>query len=73
MNHSILGRAALTAAVALGLGFGLQEAVASSPAESAAQRPYCEDEIDCKATCQLLYGPYAAGYCSPGNTCYCYF
>ena len=73
MKRSILGRAVLAAAVALGLGFGLQEAVASSPADTSALRPYCSDDLHCEATCQRMYGPDATGFCSSGNTCYCYF
>lgn len=68
MNRSILGRAVLTVAVVLGLGFGLQEAVASE-----AQRPFCEDDWDCEQTCQRMYGPDATGICSSGHTCYCYY
>ena len=68
MNRSILGRAALTVMVALGLGIGLREAVASE-----AQRPYCRDDLHCEEICQRLYGPDAAGVCSSGNTCFCYY
>jgi hypothetical protein len=63
MNRSILGRAALTVAVALGLGFGLQEAVASPP-----QKSYCDY---CDQMCKDLYGPGAIGLCGPRG-CYCY-
>ena len=70
MNRSILGRAAFSTAVVLALGFGLQEAVASSPT---ARRPACDDELACEAFCQSRYGPTAGGYCSTGNTCYCYY
>ncbi|MEW5926394.1 MAG: hypothetical protein AB1941_02790 [Gemmatimonadota bacterium] len=70
MNRSILGRAAFSTALVLALGFGLQEAVASPPAE--ARRPYCEDQFDCEQTCELMYGPGTPGVCSSGHTCYCY-
>jgi hypothetical protein len=68
MNRSILGRAALTVAVVLGLGYGVQEAVASE-----ALRPYCSDALHCQQICQSTYGPDAEGFCSSGNTCYCYY
>jgi hypothetical protein len=58
MNRSILGRAALTVAVALGLGFGLQEAVASEP-----QRSDCT--ADCDRMCKEMYGNGAIGLCGP--------
>lgn len=70
MNRSTLGRAALSAVVALGLGFGFSQAVSAS-STSSAMRPYCEDDIDCEQTCQRLYGPNATGICSDGHTCYC--
>lgn len=72
MNRSILGRAAFSTAVVLALGFGLQEAVASSPASPEARRPACQSDLECWETCQRLYGPTADGYCSEGNTCYCF-
>lgn len=74
MTRSILGRAAFSTAVVLALGFGLQEAVASSPAVSSAEarRPYCEDQADCELTCEAKYGPGTPGFCSSGHTCYCY-
>lgn len=65
MNRSILGRAALAVTVVLGLGFGLQEAVAS---EAVAQKSYCDD---CDQMCKDLYGPGAIGLCGPRG-CYCY-
>jgi hypothetical protein len=71
MRGSILGRAAFSAVVALALGFGVREAVASPAAAQA--RPYCADDFDCEATCQELYGPGATGICSSGRTCYCYY
>lgn len=64
MSRSILGRAALTAAVVLGLGFGLQEAVASE-----AQRSDCTE--DCDQMCKEIYGPGAIGLCGPRG-CYCF-
>lgn len=64
MNRSILGRAALTVAVVLGLGFGVQEAVASE-----AQGSYCT--MDCQRYCDDLYGPGLTGLCGPRNTCHC--
>lgn len=71
MKRSILGRAAFSAMVSLALGFGVREAVASPAAAQA--RPYCEDDLDCEATCQLMHGPGALGFCSSGHTCYCYY
>lgn len=71
MKRSTLGRAALSAVVALGLGFGFSEAVSASSTASV-MRPYCEDDFDCEQTCQRMYGPDATGICSSGNTCYCY-
>ncbi|MBD0319724.1 MAG: hypothetical protein ICV87_05285 [Gemmatimonadetes bacterium] len=72
MKRSILGRAVLAATVALGLGFGLQEAVASSPAAASEPRPYCVDSDDCAVTCMRLHHPEALGVCS-NNECYCYY
>ena len=73
MNRSILGRAAFSTAVLLALGFGLQEAVASSPAASSAEarRPYCEDQIECEQYCESRYGPGTPGVCN-SNLCFCY-
>ena len=71
MNRFRLGKAVLSAAVVLGLGFGAREAAAWSPTPDAAMRPYCEDDADCEQTCQLMYGPNARGLCSSGHTCYC--
>ncbi|HYW13458.1 MAG TPA: hypothetical protein VE871_15970 [Longimicrobium sp.] len=71
MKGSMLGRTAFSAVVALALGFGVREAVASPAAAQA--RPYCEDDLACEATCQQMYGPNAVGMCSSGNTCYCYY
>ena len=71
MNRSIFGRAALSAAVVFGLGFGMREAVASAPA--AAARPYCRDTAHCNEICSAEYGPDTQGICSSGHTCYCYF
>jgi hypothetical protein len=65
MNRSILGRAALTVAVALGLGFGLQEAVAS-------EAPRSDCTVDCDRMCKEMYGLGAIGLCGPRNTCYCF-
>ena len=71
MQRSTLRRTACAAAVALGLGFGVRE-VAAVPASEQA-RPYCEDDFDCQNTCDLIYGvDKRSGFCSDGNTCYCY-
>ncbi len=48
MNRSILGRTAFSAAVALAMGFGVREALASPAAAQA--RPFCADQADCQAT-----------------------
>jgi hypothetical protein len=64
MNRSILGRAALTVAVVLGLGYGVREAVASEP-----QRSDCTE--DCDRECEEMYGPGAIGLCGPRG-CYCF-
>lgn len=71
MQRSTLGRMAYAAAVALALGYGAREVAAAPAAERA--RPYCEDDLHCQATCDRLYGvDTRAGFCSEGNTCYCY-
>jgi hypothetical protein len=67
-NH---GRIALSAAVALALGFGVREAMAS-PASGQARRPYCSDQASCQSTCERLYPGYTGlAICSTGHTCYC--
>jgi hypothetical protein len=70
MNRSILGRTAFSAVVALAIGFGAREALAAPAAAQA--RPYCEDQADCEATCELMYPDEPGGVCSSGHTCYCY-
>jgi len=70
MNRSSLGRAAFSAMVALSIGFGVREAMASPAAARA--RPFCEDQADCEATCAALYPTKPGGFCSSGHTCYCY-
>jgi hypothetical protein len=70
MNRSILGRTAFSAAVALAMGFGAREALASPAAAQA--RPFCADQADCQATCEAMYPGYTGmGFCSSGRTCYC--
>ncbi|HYE88537.1 MAG TPA: hypothetical protein VEA16_19380, partial [Vicinamibacterales bacterium] len=64
-------RMAYAAAVALALGFGAREVTAAPAAERA--RPYCEDDLHCQQTCDLMYGEGTRfGICSSGHTCYCY-
>lgn len=70
MKSSLLGRTAFSAVVALALGFGVREAVAS-PAPQAA-RPYCSDQLDCEATCEAMYGRPVGAVCTSGHTCFCY-
>lgn len=71
MQRSALARMAYTATIALALGFGARE-VAAAPAAAQA-RPYCEDSFDCQQTCDMMYGvDKTFGFCSSGNTCYCY-
>ena len=71
MNRSILGRTAFSAAVALAIGFGAREALASPAAAQA--RPYCRDEAHCQSICEAMYPGFDGwGECSSGNTCYCH-
>lgn len=71
MQRSNLGRMAFSAAVAVGLAFGAREVMASPAA--AQMRPYCEDDLDCQATCDRMYGvDTRIGICSSGHTCWCY-
>lgn len=71
MTRSILARTAYSAAVVLALGFGVGEAVAWSPM-SLAQRPYCDDNLDCVVICETLYPEQTTRpVCTPGHTCYC--
>lgn len=70
MKGSILGRTAFSAVVALALGFGAREAVASSVAQAA--RPYCSDQLDCESTCEAMYGRPVGAFCSSGHSCFCY-
>lgn len=70
MQRSALARMTYTATIALALGFGARE-VAAAPAAAQA-RPYCEDDLGCQQTCDLMYGVgKTVGICSDGNTCYC--
>ena len=72
MNRSILSRTAFAAAVALALGFGAREAVASSEVQAA--RPFCTNNVHCQSICDGQYGPgNTVGFCSAGHTCSCYF
>jgi hypothetical protein len=66
----VLGRAAFAGAVALALGFGAREAVAS-PARARAV-VYCSNKADCQAYCDSRYVD-AVGVCSVGHTCSCFF
>jgi hypothetical protein len=67
-NH---GRIALSAAVALALGFGVREAIAS-PASEQTRRPYCSDQASCLSICERMYPGYdGPAICSTGHTCYC--
>jgi len=71
MKRSILGRTAFSAAVALALGFGVREAVASPAAQAA--RPYCEDQLDCENFCAARYpGQTVGAVCTAGHSCFCY-
>jgi hypothetical protein len=72
MKLSMIGRAAFAGVVALALGFGAREAAAAPEGQASARRPYCEDQADCQATCELMYPGYTKiGFCSSGHTCYC--
>lgn len=74
MSRSTLGRTLFSAAVALVLGLGVRDAVAS-PSEATRAHPYCRDGVHCLAICAAMYPNVdePAGYCSPGHTCYCDF
>jgi hypothetical protein len=71
MTRSILGSTAFSAIVALGLCFGVREAMASPGAADA--RPYCRDTAHCQSICNDQYPDLEepAALCS-GHTCYCY-
>jgi hypothetical protein len=71
MTRSILARTAYSAAVVLALGFGVREAV-GRPLVSLAQKPYCNDNLDCVVYCEALYPEQTTRpVCTPGHTCYC--
>lgn len=73
MNRSKLGKAVFTATLALAFAFGAQQAMASPQHRESGKRPYCEDQEDCQATCDLMYpGQNRAGFCTEGHTCFCY-
>ncbi|HEX2209431.1 MAG TPA: hypothetical protein VHG93_17265 [Longimicrobium sp.] len=70
MHRSRIMRAAFSAAVALGLGMGVREAVAA-PAQEQARRPFCRDDAHCQEICEKLHPGYDGfGFCA-NQTCYC--
>lgn len=70
MNRSSLGRAAFSAAVALAIGFGAREAVASPAAAQAL--PSCRDQIECERICRAKYPGFEGWADCADHTCFCY-